>query len=305
MTVRYGLTRLVLGPRQFVDLAAESYEEIRLAQSNLNLTLGLEELYDILLENFSEFEEVLLRLAIREVIFREEHWSPMVSRLHMVNRRLANLLSSCRLYIDHAKHGISQIYGSDSDAFVALNKSFSCEYDAHLEYRVMESLRNVAQHRSLPVHELRHIAGREEEDPARLRSSVTPVLNVERLADEGDFKETVLKELRSGPKRLDLRPLVRQYIESLGRVQEELRAQMREDVRQWSRTLADAVALFAQSYGMQKSVGIAIEAEDGTFAESFHLVPEVDERRAALELKNRCVVSHWFVSNEAREHDLG
>ncbi|MGB2822726.1 MAG: hypothetical protein WBF17_17210 [Phycisphaerae bacterium] len=289
--MRYSITRLVLGCQQSVDLTPEKYAEAKKAKEQLLVALSIEEKLNLVLENYAEFEEELQGLTLRQLIFSDGDWSSFIGELQTVNRRLANLLSACRLYIDQIKHEISALYGFDSAQYQALGQAFSAEYDGYLGYRVLEALRNHVQHRSLPVHNLTYNGSREEKPNRMLcRHACTPSLSIARIKEEGNFKAQVLAELEGDDDLVDLKPLVREYVTSIGRVHQGLRQRMHSDVEAWEEVIHSIRARFCETHG-DKTAGLAVIAIDADqrVRESTQVFEEMITRRRRLEQKNRNV----------------
>jgi hypothetical protein len=134
--MRYAITRLILGCQQFIDITAEQYLETRTAKERLMIALSIEEKFNLVAENYAEFEQELQNLTLRQMLFPDYDWSSFVGGLQTINRRLANLLSACRLYIDQVKHDVDGLYGRESQQTEQLKRAFSAEYDGCLGYRV-------------------------------------------------------------------------------------------------------------------------------------------------------------------------
>ena len=135
------------------SLTHERYAEIRRAKKACLFGLELEEKFALLIDNLAEFEIELLRLAEAYLLwgFRGDHAESMQSRL-CLDRRLANLLTACRLYLDQSDHGISTLFGKGSPELAGVKAFKNGLYDAHWGYRLMEALRNHVQHSGLIVH---------------------------------------------------------------------------------------------------------------------------------------------------------
>jgi hypothetical protein len=301
--IRYGVTRLVLDCSDFVELTREEYEEALTARTCLFVVLGMEEKFNLLLENYAEFEQELQTLTLRHALFHNFDWSSLGGELQTINRRLANLLSACRLYIDQVKHDVSTLDEDGAGQFQQLKKAFNTEYDGHLSYRALEALRGWVQHRSLPIHRLTYDAKKVDTRKGPLhRWTCTPSMSVKRIDNEGCFKTKVLDELKTiGDDLVDLKPMVRDYVAALGRVQCDLRQRMRSDVDEWERKFGSIQRRFREAYGATL-VGLALVCIDnaGAICESASVFDDVVKRRKSLERKNRHVahVRSHYVSTE-------
>ena len=68
----------------------------------------------------------------------------------LTDRKIANLLSAARLYVDHAKQHVHRILALDPVTTFDVGATLSTQYDLRFGYRCMEALRNYVQHRGLP-----------------------------------------------------------------------------------------------------------------------------------------------------------
>lgn len=229
--MQHVLTRLVFEERAELPLTEQQYAEARAAMRHVLGALSVEEKFNLVLENFEEFERELLAGALGRSLFRREDWSEQMTELHRVNRRLVNLLATTRLYVDQVPHDLRNMYGPGA-RHVELFTAFKArEYMKRLGYRVMEALRNYMQHRSLPIHALVHDQ-RLRDRPGRplMEHTLTPELDPEALREDGKFKAGVLAELEPLGDRVPIPPLVREYISGLAAVHRDVRALLEPDV---------------------------------------------------------------------------
>src|SRR5690606_15360556 len=132
------------------SLSADEYEVVLSARSNLMHALYIEEKLNYILDNFVEFERQLLHITIDEILFSRMSWSTIVDDIHVVNRRIVNLLAACRLYVDHVPHRLNPIDEKQSQQAEAFRTATREEHSERLGYRVLEALRNYVQHRGFP-----------------------------------------------------------------------------------------------------------------------------------------------------------
>lgn len=285
---QYGLTRLVLGFDGFVSLSLEEYSLIKRARNSLLVALFIEEKFDILLENYFEYELSLLSLSERDMLFRDLDSSRAHSDRRLISRRIANLLSSSRSYADQVLHHIREIYGEDSVQYDAVWKAKNRQYDGLFGYRVMEALRNHVQHRGYPIHSLSY--DRRVVEEGNLAFRVIPWINVLTLVDDDKFKKSVAKEISARvnkKNRLDIRPLVREYIEGLYCVHSAVRDSMSKDIQKWEERLKETMELSRDALGGD-IVGLAVViVEDGKYVERIAIFEELMARRRELEKKNQ------------------
>jgi hypothetical protein len=284
----YALTRTV--PRERVRLAIPHTRatDIRTAVRGVLDTLSIEEKFNLVLENFEEFERELLQGALNASLFEAHDVSTDLTSLHRLNRRLVNLLATCRLYVDQVPHNLSNLFGSDSAIVTAFASAKSREYDGKLGYRVMEAMRNYIQHRGLPIHEILYQTRRRDQPLASLSEhTLTVRVNPGEYREDGKFKPKVLDELEQLGEQIELPPLVRQYIAGLASVHTELRQLLTEHVRPWDEVVKTCGDDFLAA-GATTLTGLALVdiAESGSCTTVVHISSGPVLRRQWLEHKN-------------------
>src|SRR6266480_7935562 len=120
-----------------VKISEERFVEIDRADRGLKEILGVEEKFHVLMENYAEFEEALYKEAFKTVIFSVSEESNMLAR-HLISRRLLNLLSSAKLYLDTLPQHGKRIFENKIGNFSKLRSCAAQAYDSSLGYRVME-----------------------------------------------------------------------------------------------------------------------------------------------------------------------
>lgn len=290
-TVRYEITRQVLGEPRFVEITEGEFCRLREASERLADMLAIEEKLDLLLANYAEYERELLLLAVDQMVWPGGDWAAFRAALFAVNRRLLNFLSSARLYLDQLKHQISSMYGKDSPVWVGVRARETAEYDGSLAYRVLDALRNHSQHHSMPVGKLSFPTRREEDaGPARLRFMVVPYLDLPQLRSDSSVKKVILDEIEATA-RTNLNELVRSYLDSIGRIHQEVRQLTSTDVAEWEGLFESAQtrgrAVFEDLIGL----AVVIRQDDGTVSESAYLLENVLRGHRALREKNSVLVN--------------
>jgi hypothetical protein len=236
--MRYGISKDYLGFEGFFEIGETVYLQIANARKNLLEALYLEEKFDLVTENYYEFETELLSLATRSMIFRRHDYFSITVDRNLVNRRIMNLLTTCTTYKDQSAHIISKIYGQNSDNFKNIEKVKSLIYDQSLGYRVMEALRNYVQHRGFPISSFFYSYGYIGNDPKiEINHRVIPYLSISSIEDDGKFNKKTLQELKAirSKDKVDVRPLIRDYVEGIGKIHEKCRELMQNDIKKWEK----------------------------------------------------------------------
>ncbi len=243
--MKYVLTHWALGKQPEIPIDEERFRLLREASDLQWLVLGIEEKFDLLVSNYEEFERDLLNLGLKHMVRRNLDWPAMShDRLHL-NRRLVNYLSTSRLYSDQVKHDLKHAW-LPSDTVEKLGTALSKEYDRSLGYRVVEALRNVSQHQTIPIRSSSYGSRVDEKDGQRLISfSIGVGLDLEDLK-ENKMKAPVLKELATLPKdKRDLVLFVRQHVEGYARAHADLRSTIVASVKRADDAVAAAIADWA------------------------------------------------------------
>lgn len=299
--MKYGITKPIYTSEAFIELTESEFDAVKTAKANLITVVGIEEKFDLLIENYAEYERELLNLSFDQLLFRHFSYQGFRGNNQAVTRRLANLLSAARLYVDQVKHDLASVYGSESTMAQAITQKLSEEYDRRLGYRVMEATRNYMQHRSLPIHRIAYPCSRDEsQGRVRVRFSVIPNIAVAELREDTKFKRSVFEELKKEGPYVPITPLLREYVEGQGAVHESLRAMTTTDVEKWETLLAETQKRGNEQVSGEKGAVsiVALRAEDEV-TESHDVFDEIVDYRKVLARKNALLerLAARYVSN--------
>ena len=198
------------------------------------------------IQNYLEFETSILQEAVRELI-DPSHREGAGQLRRLLARRLSNVLSSARLYLDTLKQHSKQVLANDRARLERIEAAPSAQYDSCLEYRIAEALRNYAQHRALPVHGLIGLSSDILHSSQR-EFFVEPYLDPDELREDGYFKAQVLKELPSDGDVVKLKPILSAYIEALGQIQGVFRSETRQELEKGAQVFEAARNRFGERY---------------------------------------------------------
>lgn len=198
-----------------VEIDSQRFETVESAKNTCLLALGLEEKFQLVVDNYIEWETELLKQA-QIYMFRQPNKFEAMQQRVLVARRLTNVLTGFRLYVDQTDHAVSKVFGNSSEELKSIKKFKANLYDSHFGYRFLEALRNHVQHCDLPIETLTYNSKLvDREKAAQVQFSVIANTSLESLAENDDFKKTILKELDNGQDKIDLRPHVREYVSCL------------------------------------------------------------------------------------------
>jgi len=306
--ISYKISIYAIGPHDSVAITQEHYEEIRRAHELIIFGVAIEEKLDLLVENYAELERELLDMAVQHCVFSGAIGELLSEARHRTNRRLINLLTAIRLYHDQTAHSLSSVYGKDSKILNDFRFSASKEYDGKLSYRALEAIRNHVQHASLPITAISFPMNTVERDDSkehprpvtRIRYKVVPYIGTESLEENPKFKKTVLEEIKriSNKKNdIEVMPMVREYISSIGRIHAHLRTLIKENLESAAKTIN-----YFRSIAPEISEGLAAiqSNEQGLYTNHISLVDRPIQRWEKLSSKNSSLerVDRSFVSSE-------
>ncbi|MEP7153327.1 MAG: hypothetical protein ABI856_16615, partial [Nitrospira sp.] len=98
---------------------------------------------------------------------------------------------------------------------------------------------------------------------ATLSFSVIPTIDLKQILDDDKFDETALNHLESLGGKIDAKPLVRDYLASIGAIHESIRASMKSSLLEWETIICEAIESFSREFPDEGSVlGLAALAKN-------------------------------------------
>lgn len=287
-----------------VEISNEDFDLLRMARTHLFEALSIEEKLNLVLENYAEFEQELFNCSVNNMLFQATDWSSSIDEIHVVNRRIINLLTTGRLYIDQVAHNIRSIYGADSEQEKVVKKQTSQEYDSDFPgYRIMEAMRNYVQHRELPIRGLsKNMRRTEKESEVFMKHTIKLSIDINTLGEDKKFKSKILTELQRLGEAVEFTPLFRQYLGSIGKIHLKIRELLSSDLLVWEKQIQYLLSQYQESTGYIDGLS-AIVTDESEITETISIFEDVIERRQMLENKNRYLThySSHFISSEAPE----
>ena len=107
--MKYLLTERTLGSSVTIKITEQEYKKIKTAKNNLLEIFYIEEKFDILIGNYLEFELDLLKYAAHHMVRGSGTHTELHRGLNQITRRIINLLSTGRLYLDQSIHNLNNI----------------------------------------------------------------------------------------------------------------------------------------------------------------------------------------------------
>ena len=303
MPILYELRRQVGDSKNAVKIDETKYVKLDHAQEALLHALYIEEKLYLLLENFVEYEGELLSVGLSRMVYQRNDYTEFRDDTILINRRLANLLSACRAYLDSLPHHVNQICSPSKDESATLDKAKNEQYDSVFGYRVMEALRNYIQHRGFSFQSwTTSETGEWRGEKQVMASTVDLLLEPKQLSLDSKFNKEVLHEMEQRGDTIYLKPLVRQYISSIREIHKRARELVRDCLARQRKTLESALKLINSC--STAGVGVAvIIADDGTYTDIVYLSPESERQIEILLKRNLCLerLDNRFVSGVCKD----
>ncbi|EMV2918793.1 hypothetical protein [Vibrio harveyi] len=285
--MQFKLKTWALGSFPEIEISNEQFQSLYQSAEVLKAAMAIEEKYELVISNFLDLEKDSLAVSSDYMVRRSNNYSEFFDIRSTFNRRIVNLLTSTKLYIDQIQQHV-KICNPELTACV--KNEFSKEYDTLFEYRFMEALRNYVQHRGLAVHLVSHPAKWIEDDESLLEFQTKIYTQKTNLEGDKAFKKSVALEM---PDKVELILSSRKYISAISRVHSFIRSNI-DTVVKSSRDLIESTINQYQDINDGESIGLcAVSFEaDGRLDNIIERVPlflSWDDVRIELTNRNRCI----------------
>lgn len=197
------------------------FEELLAARKLVVASLEFEMLFSVLCETLVEFEKALLSHAVDEIWSSVSNSADFIESNVRFNAKVISILSAARSYHDQRKRLGARLVGGDNVDH--LEDIYSAEFDRSFDYRLVEALRNYAQHSELPVVSVTTLRKNISEGNYREgeksvgRITVHPIFSKKKILDRRDkLRRATMDELQDRPgKSLCAVSYLRSYASSI------------------------------------------------------------------------------------------
>ena len=206
------------------ELAQQQFEELAKSKELLFEVRQIENIYNILIMNYYEFEKELYEISLKDEIFNSDYinFSEYISK---VEQRVLNFLSSTTLYFDSFKDDLKEtkkysIYLKDE--FNVIKKFFDEELKINKNLKIMKFMRNHIQHNGLLNPETM-INGKNLSEELREQ---TLKFKMDKNTIKADwYKPENFAEL---DEKIDLKKAIRIYVDFISHVHQNFRESTNE-----------------------------------------------------------------------------
>jgi hypothetical protein len=296
---------MVLASNFELEINESEYLKLKLSRDCLSGAFAIEEKYDLLISNFLELEKECMNITCEYMLKNNDDYSDFFDIRARLNRRVVNLLTAARLYMDHlGQHVKSCLF--EKDKCKGVKTLFSLQYDDCFEYRFMEALRNYVQHRGLAVHSSSLGASWTSMDKrnGELEYKTCMFTHKDEVSSDKSFKRDVSNEM---PEKVNILLASRKYISSISKAHGELRQLISDNVDTSRNIVFKQIESFKkQSDG--NSIALAalkVNQDDGEI-ERVNILLDWDDVRLHLVNKNKVLHSlgQSYVSSSAYNKTL-
>lgn len=283
------LRQNVIGLAPVLQISNEQYEAIVDARAILTSAFAIEESYDLLIGNFMEVEQELLPATTINAVRDLNGYHDFFELRSTINRRVVNLLTATRLYLDQTPQRLSDCATTPDVARFEFKQRTHYHYDATFGYRFLETLRNHVQHCGLAVHRLSLINKWTGEGEDRVfERSIQPYAEKCYLVMDGGFKQNVLDEMSE---QVDLTLVIREYLECIGDIHKLVRSHVTERVRDARQTIEGHLSEYSKESNASIIGLTAFRTDSQGRKESVPLLLDWDDVRIKLIARNSCMVA--------------
>ncbi len=298
-----------IGNELCVSIDKTAFDKYREAAKNFLQIKLIEEKFDLILQNFQEFQSELISQAINYGFDLFSYQTRIINNRLTINRRIANFLMSVRLYLDQYLKHIEKIYGEKSEVSCSLTCYQQSVYDQDLFFQVLYELRNYVQHTDLPVH-LYTLPSSWTNlgEEGKLCFKTIPYINVLSLKDVRFKKETVEKLQKMFDKDyLDLRFLLGKGLASLVNIHMKYKELVAEDLKKWTAELNELLSVIQpENRDHQISIACLLRKEDGKILEKINVAKAFLDDYEFLNKRHTVLnkIDYWIFTNEINEKEI-
>lgn len=299
--------RMAGATRALVPISESDFGAIRDAKAALLQCLAIEEKFDLVVENFLEFEMTLLMSAQAHLALRHTDDHRFDAERALFNRRLTNLLTAVKTYVEQIPKHVASVRPESSGAIKA---AMDREYSERLGYRSMLALRNYVQHHDSLVRLVTYGSKLPPGSPGTaIAFTVDPYVRPTDLSSDDGVRsrdKKVFVELEDFGEKVEIKPLVRDCVEGLWAVHSRVRTEVASRIEEFEIVLQSAEATYRASCPEEETtLGLAavMRGRDGADDGEVQVYSKFNEYRRYLETKNCALdgLARRYVTSEASE----
>jgi hypothetical protein len=304
---RYGLVCAYIGSKSVLEISQQAHQQVTRDKEILREAILFEQKFDLVVANHLDLEKTLNNLAAETMIHQDQGYLDFQNAMLLINQQVNNLLSACRGYLDQADQHVGVLANLLGGIPIPFGSERSRFYDSNPHYALAETLRNHSQHRGFAVSSVTFGGHRiENEDSSSVvRHAVQAFIDVEALLENPKTKATVVDWLKASPEKIDVRPILRDYVAALAAIHETVRKAIEAGVVKAEGFLQSLIDDFRRAFPTEQGLVALAEVHlnsNGTYDKKNYINENFLSLRRKLAARNRSLqhVVHWHVSSEPR-----
>ncbi len=286
------ITKAYVGSSDSYEISDQFCDKINNARDFLVNILMIEEKFDIVLENYNEYEVELLSIASSYNVFPNNVQSSLQNARILLNRRIINLLATGSMYSNQLFGYVKRYFGKDSLINHDLLHHHNSIINNNQGYKFGIFLRNYTLHFDAPVDSISYsLKNTSTSDEPMIGCIVKPKIKKDKLIKDRKFKTSLVSDEKIfglEKDHIDLRLPIRYYMEGLNSLHSYFRLITKTTVDKSDSAFNEIFEIVKENFENNSLDGIVVlrEDENQSYSEICWIVPEVIERRKKLESKN-------------------
>ena len=195
--------------------------------------------------NYAEVEKEAFSLTL-DYIMTHNKWDEYLHVSHSLNLKVFQFLSNHKFYEDTGKSTLKSIYGRHSGEYKIIENKFSSEYNnPNLFYRTISIIRNHAQHYDLLI-EITNFNSKQiktnDGKKSKHKYNLQIFIKIASLENNITVSKELLNDLqKTFSEKIDLMFLIRNYLESIGQIHEEIRKVLKPNLEKWEKIMMETI----------------------------------------------------------------
>lgn len=186
------------------EIDNSEYEEIVKARKVLISLSRDQQLFMIVVANYDDYNEYLSTLLKEYKENQSIGWTGMEKIISEINRRMLNLLSAMRTFLDHSETNLKRCHGKESERCRRFKNACSESFDNVFSYRFIYNLRSYAQHCGMPVGHLGLHSEMIKPDYKDELHQISIQFDRDELLLNYDWKKTLKEEIQKLPNKFEV-----------------------------------------------------------------------------------------------------
>jgi hypothetical protein len=302
----YELRRLVLGSSARIELSGQDFRDVLRARDLILLAIEMEEKFDLVVSNLQAFERALFEASLDHMLRSDFDFNSLNNLRVALNLPAVNLLSACRVYLDHGASHVSAVRSLVPELALDFRQLTNQQHSESRLYRVADALRNYAQHRGFPLKDCslggRRVDGPDgEADVIRFRTAAN--IDAEGMLDDDRTTAKIREDLAALGTKIDARTVLRAYVACLARIHAAVRHAIEHPIEEAERFINRTIERYQAAFPSEAStVGLAAVSidPDGRILQRVYVFHEPMKRRRYFLHRNLNLehLEAWHVSSE-------